>query len=291
MLPLTQINLDDLVSSFGWQESPLLAGTLRRIFYGPARKFARQMLAFDALVGAVGLAEASTRTLHGYVKQVRVFGGGNIPESGPLLVLSNHPGMTDTLALFAALRRPDLQIIAVRRPFLQALAETAKNLFYVSDDLSERMSAVRRVSAHLKSGGAALTFPAGQIEPDPAVYPGALESLDAWSDSAGVFVRFAPETRILPVLVNGVLWDKAVHHPLTRLKRPGPEREKLGAAFQLLAQILTGVRPVTVTVRVGRPFCAEEVGSTETAAIYAKTLERMRGLLQNSPEGEGELIL
>ncbi len=287
---LTQINLDDLVSSFGWQDSPLLAGTLRRIFYRPARKFARQMLDFDALVGAVGLSAASTQTLRGYVKQVRVFGRGDIPESGPLLVLSNHPGMTDTLALFSALRRPDLRIIAVRRPFLQSLAETAKNLFYVSDDPSERMSAVRRVSAHLKSGGAALTFPAGQIEPDPAVYPGALESLDTWTASAGVFVRFVTETRILPVLVSGVLWDKAVHHPLTRLKKPGPEREKLGAAFQLLAQILTGVHPVTVTVRVGRPLCAEEVGSTETAAIHAKVLERMRGLLQNPPEGEGELI-
>lgn len=288
---LTQINLDDLVASFGWQDTPRPAAVLRRIFYRPAHKFARQMLDFDALVGTVGLAEASRRTLRGYVKQVQVFGGGNIPDSSPLLVLSNHPGMTDTLALFAALRRPDLKIIAVRRPFLQSLTETTKNLFYISDNPSERMGVVRRVSAHLKAGGAALTFPAGQIEPDPAVYPGALAALDNWTDSAGVFVRFAPETRILPVLVSRVLWDKAVRHPLTRLKKPGPEREKLGAAFQLLAQILLDVRPVTVTVRIGEPVCADEIGSTDTAAIHAKVIERMRGLLENLPEGEGELIL
>ncbi len=291
MRTLTQINLDDLVASFGWQESPLPAGLLRHVFYRPARKFARQMLDFDALVGRVGLSEASARTLRGYVKQVRVFGRGDIPESGPLLVLSNHPGMADTLALFAALRRPDLRIIAVRRPFLQSLTETTKTLFYISDDPAERMGAVRRVSAHLKAGGAALTFPAGQIEPDPAVYPGALESLDAWTNSAGVFVRFAPETRILPVLVSGVLWGKAVHYPLAQLKKPGPEREKLGAAFQLLAQILFDVKPVTVTVRIGKPFCAGEIGSTEVRAVHAKVLEQMRGLLQNPPEGEGGLIL
>jgi 1-acyl-sn-glycerol-3-phosphate acyltransferase len=291
MPTLTQINLDDLVSSFSWQDSPLLAAILRRIFFRPAHKFARQMLNFDALVGAVGLAEASTRTLRGYVKQVRVFGSGNIPDSGPLLVLSNHPGMTDTLALFSALRRPDLKIIAVRRPFLQSLTETTKNLFTLSDDPAERMSVVRRVAAHLKSGGAALTFPAGQIEPDPAVYPGALAALDRWTDSAGVFVRFAPETRILPVLVSGVLWDKAVRHPLTRLKRPGPEREKLGAAFQLLAQLLFDVRPVTVKIQIGEPICEDEAGSTDIAVIHAKVIERMRGLLENPPESEGKLIL
>jgi len=35
---LTEINLDDLAASFGWQNSPRLAGTLRRLFRGPARK-------------------------------------------------------------------------------------------------------------------------------------------------------------------------------------------------------------------------------------------------------------
>src|ERR1700722_14309979 len=39
---LTQINLDNLVSSFGWEKRPLLASILRRILVIPARKFARQ---------------------------------------------------------------------------------------------------------------------------------------------------------------------------------------------------------------------------------------------------------
>ena len=56
---LTQINLDDLISSFGWQNHPLLARLLRRIFISPPKKFARQMVEFDSAIGACGLVEAS----------------------------------------------------------------------------------------------------------------------------------------------------------------------------------------------------------------------------------------
>ena len=107
--------------------------------------------------------------------------------------------MTDTLCLFAAINRPDLRIIALDRPFLHSLPNVSRQLFFISDDSKERLSAVRKAAAHLRAGGAVLTFPAGKIEPDHQVYPGALELLYRWTDSAGVFLRFAPETRILPI--------------------------------------------------------------------------------------------
>jgi 1-acyl-sn-glycerol-3-phosphate acyltransferase len=283
---LTEINLDDLVASFGWQKSPRLAGVLRRIFRHPARKFAAQMLDFDRLVGEENLSAGARRLLRGYVQDVRLFGLENIPDSGPLLVLSNHPGMTDALALFAGIKRP-VRIIALNRPFLQSLPHTSKNLLFVSDNASERMGAVKKAAAHLRNGGVVLTFPAGKIEPDPDVYPGALESLNNWTDSAGVFLRLAPGTRIVPVLVRNVLWDKAVKHPLTKLKQIREEREKLGAAFQLLAHILFAARPVTVKIQFARPVSADELDSTELPAIHAAVLERMRGLLQNPPIDAG----
>lgn len=282
---LTRINLDDLVASFGWQERPFLAAAARLLFRGPARKFARQMVAFDAAVGAEGLPEAARHMLPGYVRELRVYGAENLPGSGPLLVLSNHPGMTDTLCLFAAIGRPDLRIIALDRPFLQALPETTRHLLFIGDEPSQRLGAVRRASAHLRQGGALLTFPAGQIEPDPQVYPGAQATLDGWSDSTGVFLRFAPETRLVPAVVRGVLWEKAVRHPLTRLRPAGEEREKLGAAFQLLAQILFDLRPVTVSVQFGRPLTVAGLGTTELPALQAALLEGMRSLLGSPPNG------
>jgi len=286
---LTDINLDDLVSSFGWEDRPQLARLLRFAFCWPARRFARQMLDFDAAAGARGLAEASRLTLRSFARDVRIF-SDPVP-AGPLLALSNHPGMIDTLALFAALERPDLKIIALNRPFLKSLPNVSERLYFVTDDPSARMALVRQVSAHLRAGGAALTFPAGQIEPDPDVYPGAAESLDKWTDSVGVFVRMAPETAILPILGRGVIWEKTARHILTRVKKTREEREKLAAALQLLAHVILGVRPLRVRVQVGQPVTIAALGSKDTGVIHQAVLAEMKRLVENPPQGEGQAAL
>jgi len=328
---LTDINLDDLVSSFGWENRPQLARWLRFTFRAPARRFAGLMLDFDAAVGARGLAEASRLTLRHFVRDARLFSDplpagpilalSNHPgmtdtlalfaaldrldlkiialarlfsdplPAGPTLALSNHPGMTDPLALFAALNRPDLKIIALDRPFLKSLPNVSERLNFVTDDPSARMALVRQVSAHLRSGGAALTFPAGQIEPDPDVYPGAAESLDKWTDSVGVFVRMAPETAILPMLVRGVIWQKTARSALTRIKKTRQEREKLAAALQLLAHVMLGAKPLRVRVQVGRPVTVAALGSKDTQVIHQAVLAEMKRLVETPPQGEGQAIL
>jgi hypothetical protein len=285
---LTQINLDDLVSSFGWEKYPLLASMLRITFGRAARKFAEQMVEVDNYIGQFGLAETSRKIMQKqYVHDVKVHGSENIPGSGPTLFLSNHPGMADTISLFAAINRPDLNIIALHRPFLVSLVNLTRNLAYLSDDAAERMRAVRQVSAHLRNGGAALTFPAGEIEPDPYVYPGALECLHNWTDSAGVFIRFARDTKIVPVLVSGVIWEKTARHWLVRLKRTREEREKFAAALQLLAMVTRNARPTTVHVRFAKPITLDEVGSTDSQAIHQVVIARMRGLIETPTEDEG----
>lgn len=286
---LTDINLDDLAASFGWQNAPKRASVLRGIFHAPAQKFARQMLTFDADVAARGLPSAAQTLFQQFSRSLQISGAENIPASGPALFLSNHPGMVDTLALFIAIQRPDLRIIAIERPFLQTLKNTSEHLVFISDDPARRMSAVRKASAHLKQGGAALTFPAGKIEPDPAVYSGAREALGGWSASAGVFTRFAPQTKIIPTLVRGVLWEKAVKHPLTRLKKTREERERLGAAFQLLAHIQLEKHPLNVCVQFAPPLTLAE--STSAEELHARLLERMSALVDGGPPLRPALIL
>jgi hypothetical protein len=287
---LTQINLDDLVSSFGWQNQPFLARALRRMFLQPAQTFAKIMLEFDSAIGECGLVEAARLTQRRFVRDVRVFGLARLPDF-PFLALSNHPGMTDTLALFAALNRPDLKIIALNRPFLMALPNLSQRLFFVRDDPAARMKLVRQVSGHLRGGGAALTFPAGKIEPDPDVYPGALESLQNWTDSAGVFVRMAPETVILPVLVRNVIWRKTANLSLLKIKKTREEREKLAAALQLLAMVMWDAKPVTVTVQIGNAIDPKKLGSTDTQIIHRAVLDEMKSLIENPPQGEGVSVL
>ncbi|MCC6986214.1 MAG: 1-acyl-sn-glycerol-3-phosphate acyltransferase [Anaerolineales bacterium] len=279
---LTGINLDDLVASFGWQNSPLLSRLLRIFFRKPAQTFAQHVIEYDDKVGEAGIVEGGWNLTRRYDKDLRIIGADRIPESA-FLALSNHPGMTDTVALFAALNRPDLRIIALDRPFLNALPHTTSHLFYVHDDPAKRMTLVRQVSAHLKKGGAILTFPAGHIEPDPDVYPGAVESLKEWTDSVGVFVRMAPDAAILPVLVRSVVAKKYAHHWLLGIKKTKEEREKLATALQLLGMVIFGEKPVTVTIQIGKPIYARELGTTNTDVIHQAVLAEMRFLIEDVP--------
>lgn len=283
---LTQVNLDDLVESFGWRNRPRAARLLQRIFYKTARDFAQLMVDFDTAVGAHGLGEGARRTLRPYTRSLRVHGRDLLPD-GSYLALSNHPGMTDTLALFAALDRRDLKIIALDRPFLNALTNTSRQLFYVKDDAASRMSLVRQVSGHLRAGGAALTFPAGHIEPDPDVHDGAVESLKDWTDSAAVFMRMAPQTPVVPVLVRGVVRRNSARHPLLVIKRTQEEKGKLAAALQLLAHVTFHKKDVDIRVQIGRPITAGELGTTDAQAIHRAVLAEMTQLIENPPQGEG----
>ena len=283
---LTQINLDDLVNAFGWQKRPLLASMLRRLFIKPAHRFAQQILDFDSIIARRGLVEASRLTQQYYVRDIRVFNSDRVPASG-FLALSNHPGMTDTLSLFCVLQRNDLKIIALNRPFLKSLPNLSKHLFFVTDDPYERVTLVRHVSRHLRAGGAALTFPAGHTEPDPDTYSGAVESLQSWLDSVGVFIRLAPEMAVLPIVVRSVIWDKIAHHPIIRTKRTKDERELLAVAFQLLAHVMFNIKPVIVKVQIGKPITAHELGTTDTQIIRHAVAAEMKQLFENPPEGEG----
>ncbi len=279
---LTDINLDDLVSSFGWQARSLPAGLLRLVFRAPARKFARMMLAFDRVTAEKSLPDGARCALRDFSRGMEVYGFENLPTSGPILFLSNHPGMVDSLALFASINRPDLQVIALDRPFLRALPNVARHMIFTGAGSNDRLRALKQTANHLRAGGAVLTFPAGQIEPDPLVYPGALEALQDWTYSAGVFLRFAPETRIVPVLVSGVLWEPAVKFPLVRMKTTRLDREKLGASLQLLAHIILGMHPLKVRIQFSRPLTAVELDPGDLAATHRLVLERMRALLHDS---------
>jgi len=287
---LTAINLDDLVYSFGCDRRPLLAFLMRRLFLGAARKFARQMLDFDSAIKTNGLAEAACRTERLFACDVRLFNAELLPD-GPFLALSNHPGVTDTLALMAALGRPDLKIIALNRPFLLALPNLSRRLYYVNEDPQERFTLVRQVSKTLRDGGSILTFPAGRNEPDPDVYPGAVEALGGWTDSVGVFARLAPATPLVPVCVRNVMWRSAAKFPLSNMRRSSDDKQLLASALQLLASLLFGAHPVTVQVQIGRPITVKNLGSSDTHVLHNSVLAEMKRLIESKPEGLGKSLL
>jgi 1-acyl-sn-glycerol-3-phosphate acyltransferase len=246
---LTWLNSADLLSAFGLGSATPLRGLAELACRIPARRFARQMLTFDAIVGAEGLA-AGGAWICGQLSEGIELRGAPPPASGPLLIVANHPGLVDAAALFAAIPRRDLRVLAITRPFLRALPHIADRLVAVGNTPAARTGALRSAARHLRGGGALLTFPAGQIEPDPLRLPGASASVRAWSASIDLLARLAGELTLLPMIVGGVLAPAALGHPLLRLRRTPAERQWLAAILQLLSPALRGT---TVRVQIGRP--------------------------------------
>ena len=202
---LTRINTHDLLKAFGLEQVTWGRRLLAALCWWPARQFAHKIMRYDALVGQTGLRAGGQWAMQAFDARLQISGQAHVPSTGPLLLLANHPGMTDTMALFASIARPDLRVLAASRPFLSALPNTSDKLIYINEQANNNLAAIRAATSHLRRDGAILTFPAGQIEPDPAVLPGAIASLQNWSESIALFTRLAPETQIVPVLVCGVL--------------------------------------------------------------------------------------
>ena len=231
---LTAINLDDLFDAAGLMR--LRHSPLQRLLRPAARRFAVVAHQFDNLVGEQGLAQGSSWLTHWMAAGAQVSGGEHVPATGPVVVLSNHPGMTDAVVLLATLAsRPDLRVIALDRPFLRALPNVARHLILVPDHDVGRMRVVRACVRHLKEGGALLTFPAGEIEPDPATFGRrkAIDSVLRWSDSFVLFARRVPQTRFIPAIVSNVISPEAQGHVLTLLRRTAHDKQRLAAALQV----------------------------------------------------------
>lgn len=232
---LTRINVDDLLASAGL--GFLSRTPLRWLFWPAARRFARLVHEFDNRVGEHGLAKGSEWLLLRMTGGLRVRGLDHLPTKGPVFVLANHPGMTDTLALFVSLAsRPDLRVIALDRPFLRALPHVSRQLIFLPDDEVGRLAVVRAGAKHLRQGGALLTFPAGEIEPDPGAVGqrAAIDALKNWSDSHAVFSRLVPQTCVMPAIVSGVVSGPAQRNLLTRLRHTAKDRDRFAAALQII---------------------------------------------------------
>src|ERR671917_1368700 len=157
---LARVCAEDLISAFGL--GGLGPGAIRSLLEllssVPARRLAEQVATYDEIVGEAGLPAGGSWALERMARGAVVEGADGVPGEGPLLVVSNHPGLADAVALFAAMPRGDLRVIAAERPFLDALPNTSRALIPVSEGPNGRPRAVRVAARHLRSGGAVITF-------------------------------------------------------------------------------------------------------------------------------------
>lgn len=247
----------------------------RPLCHLPAARLARQISVYDGIVGELGLGAGGDWAADKLSHSLSISGAERIPE-GPVLVVSNHPGLADSISLFAAIPREDLRIVAEERAFLRALPSTSRYLIPVGENSGRPagFGSLRRSSRHLRRGGTLLTFPKAGIEPDPASMPGAEASLAEWRRNLDLFIRLAPEVTVVPAIVSGVISPAALASPVTRLRRLPEDRSWLAASLQMLIPTL---RNVHTEVRFGHPVSRGNAGSV--AEIREEILKDARRMI------------
>lgn len=259
-------------------------------FWLPAQRFARLGAEFDQRIDKDGATAALRWLLPRFASQVTVRGAANIPADGPLLVVSNHPGAFDGVVIGAQLQRDDFKIIISDVPFTRGMkAATRHMIFSTGNNMQERMSAVRQSLRHLQSGGTVMLFPTGLVDPDPSFMPGAADALSGWSQSLEFFIRKAPETRLLPTIVSGVIAPKYLNNFFARRQKTVRSRQKVAEYFEIV-QIMVIQRDLGLTPRVsfGQPLLlSDDAKSGPSANLMDRILENTHELLADHVAAAG----
>jgi len=170
---LSRLVLDDVFKDFN-DSRRWVRNLLEPLIRPSAHRFAKAAVRFDETIAYFGFREAMRQILSYFASEIQQAGNELVPEDGPLLLVSNHPGTCDSLAIAASLPRDDLKIIASGFSLLRELPNASRHLIFTNPKVktADNFSAVRKAIRHLHSGGSVLIFPSGRIDPDPAVLPG-----------------------------------------------------------------------------------------------------------------------
>lgn len=225
----------------------------------PSKRLGSSLARFDAEVAARGLPAAAGALLAGFgARIVRV--GPPLPP-GPALVITNHPGAYDALALMAALGREDVGLVAADRAFLRAMPSLAQHLVFASDTSAfGRLAGLRAARAWLSAGKTLVHFGAGRIEPD-VCFDGGAPLAATWPQGTGVLAKHAAAVgaAVIPAFTSGVHSPRAKRLPFVRWA----EARGITTLAPLVQATTPGFGDVVVRVALGERV--ENLGSLSHA--------------------------
>lgn len=237
----------------------LIAFPLKFIVYVilsvPGLILARNLHDFDVLIKKRGLPKAADWLLekYGFGKELK---GLPLPDSGPVLVVCNHPGLFDGTVLISLIQRKDVKIVASESAFYAALPNLRKYLIMVNPHPAMRIQATISMLKTLKEGKMLILFGRGiDDEPDPKFTDSAHDILRMWLPAAGTLVLSAQEEgfqfSILPVLISNVFTERARRNPLVRRIPDELTRDRVA---RIHVTLRGGEKGQKVTVNVGEPL-------------------------------------
>ena len=279
---LQQHILDEFPKTFGTARDGMFRRLCGAVFALPTGRFGRLFAAADREVGRAGLGSGCGRLLSGVGVRAASRGTGNLPAEGPLLVVANHPGAYDSLALASCIRRRDLKIVLREIPFFRALPNASRCFLYATFEPISSMVALRATIRHLQDGGSVLLFGTGTIEPDPALGPGAIAALGRWKRSIEIIMRRVPALKLVPAAVSGVLVPAFVNNPLRLVRQKPSDRRRVTEYLQVITQLLfPRWFSMTVKMSFAPPVTAEELSrESEGGRLMPAILARERRVLE-----------
>ena len=281
---LTRIVLEDIKTSANFEKRKIISWIIDRFGYRPAGWLAELLTRIDQQLNETPLYETAGRAIQSFSDGLVVNNQEVIPVSGPSLVVANHPGLADILGVVASLKRDDVKIVAQQKGFMRVLRNINRHMLTIEPDSTFKLNVIREIIQALKDGMAVIIFPCGRLEPDPAIVPGAVESLQGWSDSIGIFLNKVPDTQLLPMLVSDVLTERAWNSRLARLGRNQKRRQQFASAVQFIAQRISKEphwrKPMRIDV--GYPKLPEQIDqSLDTHELSVAVKKEMVDLLQS----------
>lgn len=123
---------DEIFYALGLQRRGFLRNTFGWLFHAPTRRFTRATADVEKAVEQGELPAGSVSMINFLGIQPIVDGLLNIPLSGPVIILSNHPGAYDSISIASLIPHMDVKIIVMKTRFYQALPHTHPKLIYAS---------------------------------------------------------------------------------------------------------------------------------------------------------------
>jgi len=278
--------LREILRDLGLEKRRLTRAVLASLLWPTTQPFAWMAANFDRLVEERGIVAAARWVVPQLYQQIKVEVNAAVPESGPLLIASNHPGGVDGLVLASLLGRRDLKIVVSGMAILRDLRCAAKHLICVPRTGNERMLVIREIIRHLRGNGALLIFPSGNVDPDPDVLPGAESALERWSPSLGLILQSVPQTKVQLSILSGIVKPDFLANPLARLRAELRDRQKLAEMLQIIQQLhFPGSVRVTARLSLSAAMSIEELQGEDPIRLTRSLIRRAHQLLEQHQAG------
>ncbi len=252
--------IDEIAYALGAKKDGIVRNIIAPLLRNPATKLAKILADFYDGVVNKSPSQGAIDTLPKFNIEVQRSGHPGMPMSGSHLLISNHPGGLDSVGILSCIPRADIKVLVSDVNLMRKLDYLNRYAIFVDFKTFGGMSALRDAISHLNQGGSLLLFAKGEVEPDPACFPGAVESIEKWSPSLEIMLRKSPTTSVQILSVSGAILPRFAFHPLTRLRRRPETRQKLAEFMQAIASLYYPKKAKTILkIRFSEILSAESI--------------------------------